>query len=386
MNEKGAIIIEGHIQGLSNTRSLGEKGIPVYVVDKNNCVARYSKYCRKFFICPDYNSREFIEFLIHLAIKENIRDWILVPSNDHAVYAIAKYKSELDEYFKTSYNELTVIENIYDKSKLMSIAKACGIPVPETYYFKDLNQIIHGNIKFPVLIKGRIGLTFYKSMGKKAFIAQDEIQLMGKLDRIKEVVEFDKILVQELIPFDGSNKTISFTAFCENGEIKTYWMGEKIREHPVRFGTATFARSIYEGKCFSQSVTLLKELNYNGICEVEYIRDPRDDRYKLIEINARSWLWTGLAKACGIDYAYLLHNSLLSRENTYPSKFAVDIKWINWFTDIPYSIISILRNKMGIREYFKSLRGDKIDAIWCSGDKKPFLSYLFLLPLFRLTR
>ena len=71
-NRPGAIIIEGHVQGLSNTRSLGEIGIPVIVVDKVNCIARYSKYCTKFFICPDFITDEFAEFLIDLAIKENL--------------------------------------------------------------------------------------------------------------------------------------------------------------------------------------------------------------------------------------------------------------------------------------------------------------------------
>lgn len=30
---KGAIVIEGHVQGLSNARALGELGIPVYPDD-----------------------------------------------------------------------------------------------------------------------------------------------------------------------------------------------------------------------------------------------------------------------------------------------------------------------------------------------------------------
>ena len=48
---KGAIIIEGHVQGLSNVRSLGERGIPIYVIDVCHCLAQYSRYCKKFFIC-----------------------------------------------------------------------------------------------------------------------------------------------------------------------------------------------------------------------------------------------------------------------------------------------------------------------------------------------
>jgi D-aspartate ligase len=82
-NTSGAIIIEGHVQGLSNTRSLGEAGIPVFVVDKVNCLARYSRYCRKFFRCPDFIEDAFADFLIDLAEKENLKDWVLIPSNDH---------------------------------------------------------------------------------------------------------------------------------------------------------------------------------------------------------------------------------------------------------------------------------------------------------------
>ena len=65
----GAIIIEGHVQGLSNTRALGEAGIPVIVIDTHNCIARHSRYCKAFYKCPDYLSDEFIE-LIHTDIPK----------------------------------------------------------------------------------------------------------------------------------------------------------------------------------------------------------------------------------------------------------------------------------------------------------------------------
>ena len=386
MSEQGAIVIEGHIQGLSNTRSLGEKGIPVYVIDKNNCVARYSRYCRKFFRCPDYNSHEFIEFLISLAQRENIRDWILIPSNDHAVYSLAMYKSELDKYYKIPGNGHMVIDSIYDKSKLLSIAERCSLPIPATYYISDPQGGLPGNANYPVIIKGRNGLTFYKTFGKKALLANDEPELKKHLTLVKEKADISKVFVQELIPFDGSNKTISFTAFCENGEIRSYWMGEKIREHPFRFGTATFARSMYEQKCYEQSIPLLKNLKYNGICEVEYLKDPRDGMFKLIEINARTWLWTGLAKASGVDYAGILFYSLTDREVSHPLTYLTDIKWINWFTDLPYSFTSIVKNQMTLAEYLKSLKGPRVDALWSTDDKLPYFSYVFMLPLFKKTR
>ena len=59
-----------------------------------------------------------------------------------------------------------------------------------------------------------------------------------------------------------------------NGTIKTFWMGEKLREHPIRFGTATLAESIYEPELIEISQRLLRGLLYTGVCEIEYIKDP----------------------------------------------------------------------------------------------------------------
>ena len=47
---------------------------------------------------------------------------------------------------------------------------------------------------------------------------------------------------------------------------------------------------------------LLKEIGYYGLSEVEFKKDPRDGRYKLLEINARTWLWHSLAIRCGVDF------------------------------------------------------------------------------------
>ena len=112
----GAIIIEGHVQGLSNTRSLGAAGIPVIVVDKGDCVARHSRYCAGFFRCPDYDTDDLADFLIRLAKALNLKNWLLLPSNDHAVLTLSRNKSRLEAIFKVITPGLEIIENIYDES------------------------------------------------------------------------------------------------------------------------------------------------------------------------------------------------------------------------------------------------------------------------------
>jgi predicted ATP-grasp superfamily ATP-dependent carboligase len=373
----GAIIIEGHVQGLSNTRALGSKGIPVYVVDINTCIARYSRYCEKFFICPSFKTDELADFLIELAIKEKIKDWILIPSNDHAVKTLSRNRIRLMEFYKVITPDESIINNIYDKSKLFEIAGLCGVPIPNTIYFDDIDEV-ETTLTFPVITKGREGLNFYKATGKKAFISENLVELKQLLKEIDTKVNIRNTLTQEVIPFNGSNKTISFTAFCDEGEIKTYWIGEKIREHPVRFGTATYCVSIHCAELLELSKPLLNRLNYTGVCEVEFLFDPRDGKYKLIEINARSWLWVGLARACGIDYARLIYNHSNGNANEFPADYKVGVKWINYLTDTYISSQMILKGDLSLKEYLKSLRGKKVRAVFKWSDILPGFMLVFL--------
>jgi len=376
----GAVIIEGHVQGLSNTRSLGEIGIPVYVVDVRKCIASGSRYCKKFFICPDFQSEDFIEFLIDIAKRENLNGWVMIPSNDHIVINLAKNKARLEQYYKVITSELPVIENIYDKAALLKIASHQNIPVPVTQYFESESESILTQLRYPVLTKGRNGLTFYKTFKKKAFLSNNEDELRKHLKIIALKYKLSATFTQEMIPFYEGNKTVSFTAFCDNGEIKTYWMGVKIREHPFRFGTATFAKSVYVQECLDQSKPLLKALKYTGVCEVEYIKDPRSDEYKLIEINARTWLWVGLAKACGVNYAKIIYDFANGRDIKYPSFYDFNKYWLNPITDTVYSLTSILKRKLSLIEYLKSFRKISIvDALFIKNDLRPGFNYLFNL-------
>jgi D-aspartate ligase len=379
MNKSGVIVIEGHVQGLSNTRSLGESGIPVIVVDKNTCLAQHSRYCNKFIICPVFNSPEFVNFLLDIADSLNLKGWLLLPSNDHAVYSISKNKEKLKTFYKIITPGLEIIDQIYNKERLLISASEVKIPYPVSWFPKKFEEEMPLNLNFPVLIKGKFGLNFYKRTGQKAFLIERKDQLNTVMGHLQSKISADDLFIQELIPLTPVHKTISFTAFCIGGDIKTHWMGVKLREHPIQFGTATCANSVSVDVCYKQSAVLLKQLNYTGVCEVEFLQDPRDDQYKLIEINARTWLWVGLAKACGVDYAKISYEFANNLPSHYPETYQLNKKWVNLLTDIPYSIIAIIKRKLSFADYIGSFRGSYILAVFHKRDLLPSLLLPFLL-------
>ncbi|MBC2704224.1 hypothetical protein [Desulfobacula sp.] len=381
----GVIIIEGHVQGLSNTRSLGGAGISVVVVDTGDCVARHSRYCREFYQCPSFDSDDLADFLLELAVVKGFEGWLLMPSNDHAVLTLSRNKTRLEKHFKVITPKLEIIENIYDKSRLLDVAQKAEVPIPGTYYANDAAPAAVP-LSFPVLTRGRFGLDFYRATGRKAFLADNIDELRRQLSFIDKNFPIQKTLTQELIPDDGTNKTISFTAFCVNGKIKTFWMGEKLREHPIRFGTATFARSIYVKACYTQSVPLIMALDYTGVCEVEYLKDPGDGQYKLIEINARTWLWVGLAKACGVDFARMAYEYMNGMDTVYPDEYETGVCWINPLTDTAYAAKAIFKGQLSPLVYAKSLKSKKVNALFAQNDWKPGFIYCLSLLKFLKNR
>lgn len=372
-DKPGVVILEGHLQGLSNLRSLGELGIPAFVVDTTRCVAQYSRFCTKHFRCPPFQSPDFVPFLIQLARKEGIKDWLLMPSNDHIVEQLSTHRDELSAYYRMAVPNTATLEMIVDKWQLYTVASEIGTPTPHTYIAATLGQA--QQLNYPVIVKGRRGLSFYKHFHCKAMVATNPRELAG----LTADSAYPDYLVQEQVS-NAKNEVLSFTCFAIDGIIKSYWVGTKLREHPPKYGTATLAQSVEDPGLLQLSAPLIAKLNYTGICEIEFMLDDHDGQYKLIEINPRTWLWVGLARRCGKDFAKMLYRHLAGIPQQFPTDYTVGTKWINTMTDLPYSILSILKGHLTIADYFKSLQGKKVHAAWSTHDPLPAIMLLLLTP------
>jgi predicted ATP-grasp superfamily ATP-dependent carboligase len=158
-------------------------------------------------------------------------------------------------------------------------------------------------------------------------------------------------------------------------------MGEKLNEHPVRYGTATLARSIHIKEIIEPSKKLLKKLNYTGISEVEWILNDQTDEYNLIEINPRTWLWIELAKACGKDFVKMMYTQVYQKElcDANSEQYQTDVYWYNPITYYPFKIIALFS---GVS--VKSPKGRKVNALFIKGDSKP--GWMYLINLFNIFR
>ena len=90
-------------------------------------------------------------------------------------------------------------------------------------------------------------------------------------------------------------------AIAEDGEVLATFSGRKLRQTRENMGSARVGEASWDDEVVDSGLALLSALGFYGVAQVEWKRDPRDGRLKLIEVNPRLWQWHGLSGACGAD-------------------------------------------------------------------------------------
>ncbi|MFX0194926.1 MAG: ATP-grasp domain-containing protein [Candidatus Hodarchaeota archaeon] len=386
IDKVGALITGGDFQGLGVLRSLAKKDIPIILLDSDHCIGKYSRFKKKFFKSPHPSGNQsYVNFLIDLAKREGIHGWVIFPNSDQAVYVLSKYKDTLGEFYRIPTPCWEVIRNVYIKQKTYQVAEAYKIPIPKTYYPKDLDELTKLDLQYPVVIKPSIRDHFYSKVKIKAFRINNKEELIKTYQLVRSFIHPSEVLVQDFIP-GGPDHLYSFCPFFKNGKAITSIMARRTRQHPMDFGHAsTYAEVVDIPELRNISQKFLSLIDFYGIAEVEFMQDPRDGKYKLIEVNPRVWGWHTLAISVGVDLPYLLYQDMIGEQIRVqpPSNH---VKWVRLITDTPTVFLEIAKGNMRIREYAASMRGKKEFAVFAFDDPLPFFIEIAMIPYLWMRR
>lgn len=377
----GVVILGGDFQALGVTRSLARQNVPVYLLDKGLCIGRFSRYIWKFGKCPDAREETLLcRFLVDLARKENFEGWVLYPNDDDTVRFLARNKEQLEEYYRVTTPPWEVVRFACEKRLTYEFAEKNGIAVPKTFFPRNVAELEQLDMEFPVIIKPSVKEPFYSRTGKKAIRTDSKEELIDEFTRVREVIGDSEIMVQEFIP-GGSANLFSVGSLCKDGELLANIVARRLRQHPMDFGHATtYAETVDIPEMVELATRILKAMGYYGLSEVEFMWDPRDGQYKLIEINPRPWGWHTLAIGAGVDLPYLLYRDMLGEEVGQNGVTPRQAKWIRLVTDIPTAASAILKGRLRFGDYIRSLKGKKQFAVFSIKDPLPFIVELFMLP------
>jgi D-aspartate ligase len=383
----GAVIVGGDFHGLGIARSLGRHGIPVCVVDDELSIARFSRYTTLSLAAPSLRQeRATVDFLIDAARKHGLKGWVLFPTRDEHVAAFSRHRSELLEWFRVPTPEWDSVKWAWNKWNTYSLAEKLGIPIPRTWCPKTPEDLDAIDGSFPLGVKPAVKEDFFYATKAKAWRVDNRDELRRMFDKASKHCAGNEVLVQEFIPGNGETQ-YSSCMFFKDGNAIASMAAKRMRQHPPDFGrAATFVKTIDGKELEEPTLRFLRAMNYYGLAEVEYKLDARDGRYKLLDVNARTWGFHTLGSAADVDFPYLLFADQMGEATPMARTGRPDVGWIRMVTDIPTSLRDVAGGRLGVGTYINSLRTFSAESVFSREDIKPTLAEIALLPYLAVKR
>lgn len=369
----GALVVGGNLNGLSIARSLGRHGVPVWVVSPPNIrLASFSRYTCRTLPRPAGDDETQVEYLLEVAARNNLDQWVLFPTSDESAALLSRFHSRLSRRFRVSAPTWNVLRWAYDKRLTYRLAADQHVDYPTTFYpltDADLEKV---NCDFPAILKPAIHASINRLTEDKAWRVTNRDELLAKYREARDLMPADLILVQEMIP-GGGEAQFSYAALCCDGKPIASLTARRTRQYPVDFGySSSFVETVDVPEIVAPSERLLSAIRYNGIVEVEYKFDARNGRYKLLDINPRLWTWSPLGGRAGMDFPYLLWK-MMQGMPVAPQTAPAGVRWVRMSTDVPAAFQEMLRGRLNLGSYLRSLRGPLQFALVSADDPLPGL-------------
>ena len=379
-SDVGAVVIGGDHPGLGIARSLGRRGIPVYLLDDQFCISQFSRYAARVVKVDNLlDERKAVDSVLEVGRRFNLRDWVLFPTRDEHVAAFSRHREELAQFFRVTTGEWESVEWAWDKKKTYELAEKLGIPVPKTFNVRSADELSNLYSRLPLAIKPAIKENFFYATGAKAWRANTVKELHQFYEKASAQIRPEEILIQEIIPGDGSEQ-FSYCAFFDQGKPYSTLTARRARQHPREFGRASSYVVTVDAPAIEElSERFLRSINFHGLVEIEFKRDPRDGKYKLLDVNARTWGFHWIGSACGVDFPYLAFADQL-RLSTEQTRAPAGVGWLRLLTDVPTAISDFAHGSLSLPGYLRSLRSARVDAVFSWQDPLPFFAEFLLLP------
>lgn len=368
-----AVVVDvAYANGLGVIRDLGRHGIPILGLDTEDDALGFSSRYAAGMVCPDprHDETGFIAFLEELG-ERLPRPAVVFPTHDEFIWPISRHADDLERWYRIPFSRWPVMQRLYNKRAQLEAAWRAGVDTPRTAFIDGADDLdtAAATVTYPAVLKPVDSLAFKDRFQKHLIDIEDPARLT---DVWPDVRDLGTLMLQERIP-GGDDELFTVGSYLDaESRPLAVFTGHKIRQHPAGAGTARLAVSEWDADLAEAGLRLLRELCYHGVSQVEFKRDPRDGRYRLMEVNARHWMWHSLAAACGVNLSLAAYMDAIGQPFLAPRQIDGP-KWLIATRDTPLSIREVLRRERPVSEWLDSLRGVKVDGVLSLEDPVPGL-------------
>jgi len=175
-----------------------------------------------------------------------------------------------------------------------------------------------------------------------------------------------KLILQKYLKA-GAGQGVSYLGYYVDGKHLFGMLGQQLLQYPMGI-TAHIAeyQSSDSGEIINSAIHLIESTSFTGFGEVEFIIDPEDGRYYLLEVNPRPCGW-----ASAMLGKYENISSMIIDNSVEPNITSESVEWIN--------VLRFLRSSLEVGPYSCLRALVRVPFIHCYDvfslrDIKPFLS------------
>jgi predicted ATP-grasp superfamily ATP-dependent carboligase len=378
------LVLSGHTMALGVVRALGEAGIPVFVLHYDaRDMAHVSRHVKAELTVPSPQTHEdeLVGALLNLAPR--FEGAMLLPASDEATLALSRHKAALSEHYLVACTDWEVTRNFIEKRRTYELAAKAGVATPETLVPSSVSEahLFARRIGFPLLVKPSQSHVYFDRFKRKMRLVEGETELA---ERVGEALRAGiEVMLQEIVP-GPDTEVVNYNAYAWGGRSLVEFTARQLRKAPPRLGSPRVAVSERIPEVIEPGRATLRALGFQGFACSEFKRDPRDGRYKIVDVNGRHNLSGLLAVRCGINFPLIHYRHLVCGELPEPIDFTPGVYWIDTFRDVGYSARYLLEEHLAPWSYLAPYLGKHCDAIIDLEDLRPAWErarYLAAFPL-----
>lgn len=372
-----------NIMSLPIIRLLGVKELNITALFSNHRfyteIIQQSKYIKEkiFFDNNSYES-ELINCLLKYGEKQKIKP-VLFLASDQDMIITSKNRELLKELYSFTLPPHNLLESILNKESFIDLATKNKLPIPKSKYLdssKGLLDIIK-DFDYPFIIKpswrNNVWLKYFRE--QKVIYINSKDDLDSKLHLLSKINV--KFLVQEIIPGDENNIFCTFAVLDTNSNPLEIGSCKKIHQYPPYFGNTSLAKTIEDEELEETSKNIFQQLNLIGYSSIEYKKDPRDGKLKILEITPnrfnRQFAVTSLS---GQNLPYTLYNFETGGDIKPTAKLITNKLWMSEVNELR-AIKSYLSSKeFSLIKWIYNIFNIRIFEIFSIKDIKPFLTLI----------
>ncbi len=314
-----------HSGGVAVIRSLGRLGVPVFAVTEPGISpAGASRYCAGRFrwrVAGSDDTAQMVGSLIEMGQRIGRRS-VLIPVDDESAVLAAEQAAELSGFFVQPRVPADLPRKLASKSGLHVLCSEHGVPTPRSVVPASAAEVadLAAKATFPVVVKnaGVWDRHGRNPVGASVGGSSSGARMVADADDLIKLVRADNqepgFVVQEYIPAELAESWFVHLYCDAESNCQVLFTGIKERSWPLRTGVTACGVAIASPDLAAISERFCKAIGYQGIADLDWVRDLRDGQFKLVDFNPR----VGNQFRCfqtehGVDVVRALHLNLTGR-------------------------------------------------------------------------